>query len=380
MLTKTEELVDLYEAVKNQQFVAVDTEFMRERSYWPHLCLIQIGYEDKAVAIDPLAQGIDLAPFFRILDDPSILKVFHAARQDVEIFYHLTGRVPAPLFDTQIAAMVCGFGESVGYDRLVRDLAGGHIDKARQLTDWARRPLKDNQINYALNDVTFLQDIYRKLRDRLHQNGRESWLDEEMRVLTAPETYALDPDEAWKRLKLKSRNKTYLAVLIALARWRELRAQDKNMPRNHVLKDEAIQELAGERPHRAEELMHLRTVPKGLAKSSTGDAILAAVRAGEETPRDALPKIEYEEPPLKGIGPLTDLLKVLLKYKSEQFDVSGKLIATSADLQKIAADDHAKVHALTGWRREIFGADAIALKHGQIALSIRDGDIHLHKL
>lgn len=373
-------LVEFCAHLSEQPSITIDTEFIRDRTYYPRLCLIQAASHERAMAIDPLADGIDLSPFLSLMQNPAVLKVFHAARQDLEIFYQLSGSVPAPLFDTQIAAMVCGFGESVSYEKLVQAIARSNIDKVSRFTDWSRRPLDNRQIRYALNDVTHLQVIHRYLAQRLEDSGRAHWLNEEMAVLSNPATYELKPEDAWQRLKVRSRKPQYLAVLIELATWREKEAQRRNLPRAHVLRDEGIYELAAECPTRPEGLRRLRAVPNGLADGEAGRALLSAIERGMARPVDTLP-VRVDEPPLpKGLGPLTDLLKTLLRLTCEKHDVAQKLVATVGDLEKIAADDDADVAALKGWRREIFGSDALDLKHGRIALGAKDKAVHVVRL
>ena len=331
----------------------------------------------EAVASDPGAPGVDLAPVMALLADPDVLKVFHAARQDIEIFYHLSGKIPAPIFDTQVAAMVCGFGESVSYETLVAQIAKATIDKSARFTDWARRPLTKRQIEYALADVVHLRAIYEDLAERLKKSGRSGWLDEEMATLTDPATYELDPREAWKRLKTRSHNPRYLAVLRELAAWRENEARDRDLPRNRVLRDEALLEISAHLPKTKAELARLRSVSKGLAEGHMGSAVLKAVAAGL-----AVPAREAPEPPPRletpsGAKPVVELLKVLLKAKCESHGVAQKLVASSADLERIATDDKAAVPALHGWRREVFGEDALALKHGQVALAVQNRRVRL---
>jgi ribonuclease D len=352
-------------------YITVDTEFLRDSTYWPKLCLLQIAGpdEDEVAAVDPLAPGLDLTPVFALFDDPAIVKVLHSARQDMEIFFHMTGRLPAPIFDTQVAAMVCGFGESVGYDTLARKLTGAQIDKSSRFTDWSRRPLAPRQLTYALADVTHLRRIYQKLARRLDKTGRASWLDEEMAILTSPATYRLDPDEAWKRLKTRSNDRRYLAVLQALATWRELEAQQRDVPRDRVLRDEQLFDIAAHRPTTEEELAHSRGVSRDLARGRIGKAILETINGALALPEADLPPSPPKQQTLNGIGPLMDLLKVMLKLRCEEHDVAQKLIASSADLELIAMDDKADVLALRGWRYEIFGRDALALKRGAVALS-----------
>ena len=372
LIDTTSELAALCQSLRQRDYIAIDTEFIRDKTFWPKLCLIQLGAGGEARAVDAMADGLDLTPLYDLLDDASVIKVFHAARQDVEIFVHTSGRVPHPIFDTQVAAMVCGFGDSVGYDKLAARLANAHIDKASQYTDWARRPLTKNQIGYALADVLYLQTIYENLHGQLEKSSRSSWLDEEMATLTNPSTYKLHPEDAWKRLKIRSRNKEYLGIIAELAAWREERAQTKDMPRNHVLRDEAIQELAAERPRSIEALQRLRAVPKGLAKNSVGKSIIEAVQRGRKMPKDQLPEFKPREMQPKGLGPTVELLKVLLKYQCEHHDVSQKLIASVADLEKLAGNGGDDLPLLQGWRRQIFGKDALDLMAGKLSLTLAD--------
>ncbi len=352
----------------DQAYITVDTEFLRDSTYWPRLCLLQVAGPEEAVAIDTLAEGLDLAPLIALFDDPKILKVFHAGRQDLEIFYHMNGRLPAPVFDTQVAAMVCGFGDSVGYDTLVKKITNGHIDKSSRFTDWARRPLNKKQINYALADVIHLRPVYEKLRALLEKSGRSSWLDEEMDILTSPDTYRLEPREAWRRLKSRSRDRRYLALLRELAAWREIEAQRRDVPRNRILRDESLFEISAHKPTTPEDLAKGRGISNDLARGKIGRAILEAVEAGLAVPKDDCPSLPPRVDLPDGIGPLTDLLKVLLKMRCEDAEVAQKLVANNADLERIAAQDDAPVPALSGWRRKVFGEDALRLKAGKVAL------------
>jgi ribonuclease D len=378
-ITDQSALQSFCDRLARSPYVTVDTEFIRDRTYWPRLCLIQAASDEDAGIIDPLAPGIDLQPFLDLLSNEKVLKVFHAARQDVEIFVHLSDAVPHPIFDTQVAAMVCGFGDSVGYDRLVEKIAKERIDKASRFTDWARRPLNQKQLRYAISDVTHLRPVYKWLAAELEREGRASWLDEEMATLTDPATYRTDPEEAWQRLKFRSRNKRYLAVLKEVAAWRELEAQSRDLPRNHVLKDEAIQEVAAERPESVDGLKQLRSISKGLAEGKMGQGLLTAIARGLTIPDNQIPDPALQGPPARGLSATVDLLKVLLKFKSEEHDVAAKMIATVAELEKLAADDNADVPALRGWRRQIFGDDALDLKNGRLAISVRRGKLHLQE-
>ena len=357
------------------RYVTVDTEFMRENTYYPKLCLLQIASADDAVLVDPLADGIDLAPVFALMAAPQVLKVFHAARQDIEIFVHLSGAVPAPIFDTQIAGMVCGFGDAISYDRLVKSVVGVEIDKSSRFTDWARRPLGDRQLTYALSDVTHLRLVFEALEERLRANGREPWLADEMAVLTDPATYVVAPEDAWRRLKLRNPKPRTLAVLRELAALRENEARRRDLPRNRVLRDEVLTEIAASVPGTPEELARARSISDNVAKGKLGQGILEAVRRGANSDRNSWPRPPAAMPPRRGREPVVELLRVLLKLKAEEHGVAQKLIANMADLDLIADDDDADVPALSGWRREIFGDAAIALKHGGVALTIRDGEI-----
>ena len=369
ILTETTELAAFCERAAAFPFVTVDTEFIRERTYWPVLCLVQVGTPDEAVAVDALADGIDLSPLFRLLADEKVLKVFHAARQDVEIFVKLAGQVPKPMFDTQIAAMVCGYGDSVGYERLVRDIARKSIDKTMRFTDWSKRPLGKKQIEYALGDVTHLRKIYAKLSQRLAETDREDWLSEEMAILMDPGTYLVQPEDAWKRLKTRSRKPAYLAMVRTLAAWREQTAQSNDVPRSRVIKDESLTEIAAHAPKSVDELMSLRSI----ARDRVGKDRAAEIVAILDTVR-AMDPADYPEPPEEtndGVdsGPSIELLKVLLKLRCDTHKVAQKLVASSSDIDAIAVDDNADIRALRGWRREVFGEDALRLKRGEIALT-----------
>ena len=365
--------------IANAPFIAVDTEFMRETTYWPRLCLIQVASADHAACIDPLAEGLDLAPLLALLADERIIKVFHAARQDVEIFNNL-GQIPRPLFDTQIAGMAAGFGDQVAYDALVRQMLKIDLDKSSRFTDWARRPLSEAQLTYALADVTHLANLYPKLRERLEKAGRLVWVAEEMKVLVDPATYDLDPEKAWRRLKPRKFAVKYLAVFKAVAAWRERTAQTRDQPRGRIIKDEAMDEIASQLPTDADGLNRLRSVPKGFAGSKFGPDLLAAINEALKNPEAYAPVIERGPPPVPAQGAVVELLKVLLKAKSEEAGVASKLIATVADLEKIAVDDAAPVEALSGWRRSLFGEDALKLKKGELALVLEGARVRVVEL
>ena len=378
LIAESETLAGLCAVWRESAFVTVDTEFMRESTYRARLCLVQIGAPGfEPIAVDPLANGIDLGPLYDLLVRAPVLKVFHAARQDVEVLLPLAGGVPAPLFDTQIAAMVCGFGESVGYETLVAKLAGGRIDKTQRFTDWARRPLTERQLNYALSDVSHLRVVYEKLAAELERTGRRSWLDEELAVLTDRATYEAPPEEAWRRLKVRGGNRRFLAILRELAAWREIEADRRDKPRGWVLRDNALSEIAAQRPRTVKELAKLRSVSQRTAESATGAALLDAVKRGLALPDAECPKLPARDDKSSAPGALTDLLKVLLTFKSEETGVARRLIASAEDLERIARGETAGVPALQGWRRTLFGDDALALVEGRLALSVENGALRV---
>ena len=359
-------------------YITVDTEFMRDQTYWPRLCLVQIAGEHDAAAIDTLAKGIDITPLLNLLTNPRILKIFHAARQDLEIFYRLMGSLPSPIFDTQIAAMVCGFGDSAGYDTLVRKLTDETIDKSSRFTDWALRPLSQRQINYALGDVTHLRQVYIKLNEMLGQNNRHNWMDEELSILRDTKNYTFAPEDAWRRIKYRAPKPRFLAILKEVAAWREIEAQNKDIPRNRIVRDESLIEISHHAPKTINDLSRARGLSLKKAEGSLGKALLNAVKAGLNVPSENLPEVKRDAPLPKGIGPITDLLKVLLKLKCEKHDVAQKLIATVNDMEQIAAfGQNANVPALQGWRQEVFGIDALRLRSGQLAMVIKDHNLEL---
>jgi ribonuclease D len=371
-ITTTAELAAFCDKLKGQPFVAVDTEFMRETTYWPRLCLIQAAAGSAEACIDPLAEGLDLEPFLEVMRDASILKVFHAARQDVEIFNNLKA-MPVPLFDTQVAGMAAGFGEQIAYDALVRQMLKIELDKSSRFTDWARRPLSDNQLTYALADVTHLAALYPILRERLEKEGRLGWVTDEMANLTDPAIYDVEPENAWKRLRPRKHTAKYMAIYKAVAAWRERTAQARDQPRGRIIKDDAIDEVATQAPTDAGELDRLRSVPKGFSGSRFGPDLLAAVREALKDPEAYAPVVERNRtPPSPAAGAVVELLKVLLKARAEEAGVASKLIATVSDLELIANDDEAETSALKGWRRVAFGEDALRLKRGELAL-VLDG-------
>lgn len=374
LISTTADLADACARLAAHPFVTVDTEFLRETTYYPKLCLIQLASPDEAVLVDPLAPDLDLAPFFGLMTNEAVVKVFHAARQDLEIVWMLGRVLPTPLFDTQVAAMVCGYGDSVGYEQLANDLAKARIDKSSRFTDWSRRPLNEAQLIYAEADVTHLRDIYLALKADLETTGREAWVAEEMAVLNSPATYEVKPENAWLRLKGRIRKPKELAALIELAAWREREAQHRDVPRQRVLKDDAMMDIVARAPRSVEALAELRSVPNGFERSRSGSEVLAAIERGLALDPKTLPRLERERG-RGGNGAVLDLLKVLLKAVAETERVAPKIIASSDDLEAIASDDEADVPALQGWRRGVFGEKALALKSGELGLRIIRGRV-----
>jgi ribonuclease D len=373
-ITTTKELADVCARMAQHRYVTVDTEFLRETTYYPLLCVAQMATEDDAVVIDALAQGLDLAPFFDLMNNEKVVKVFHAARQDIEIVWNMAKKIPHPIFDTQVAAMVLGYGDSISYDQLVQRITGDILDKSNRFTDWTRRPLSEAQLKYAVSDVTHLRDVFLKLDEDLHKRGRSNWVEAEMAVLTSPETYRADPERAWERLKTRVRKPKDLAVLMEVAAWREREAQTRDVPRSRVLKDDLVGDIAIQAPTSVEQLANLRSLPKGFERSRWGDAIVDAVKRGLARDPKTLPRLDRFRPAQNGAA-IVELLKVLLRMTSESHGVAAKVIATVDDLDRIAADDEADVPALKGWRRELFGEKALALKHGKLALAIEKGRV-----
>ena len=374
LIATTQDLTNLCHRLATHSYVTVDTEFLRETTFWPKLCVVQLASEDEAVAVDVLAPSIDLTPLFALMADPRVVKVFHAARQDVEIFWNLAKLIPNPLFDTQVAAMVCGFGDQISYSDLVQTVTKVQLDKSSRFTDWTRRPLSDAQISYAIADVTHLREVYKFLLARLDESARVEWLSDEMSTLTATATYEQHPERAWERYRNRARKSRDLAILMDLAAWRETEAQGRDVPRSRVLKDDIMIEVALAAPRSAEALGELRAFPKGMERSKIGGDILAAVERGLARDPKTVPKIERDRRQPNG-GATIELLKVLLRQVSESHGVAAKMIATVDDLEAIALDDKAAVSALTGWRRDLFGAKALELKHGRLALTLERGKV-----
>ena len=389
VITTTDALAKLTAEYAKAPFVTVDTEFMRERTYWPQLCLVQIARpgnsaensaddaEEDAAIIDPLADGIDLTPLFELMANTNVVKVFHAARQDVEIFHNLGKLIPTPMFDTQVAAMVCGYGDQVGYETLVRRIARAELDKSSRFTDWSRRPLSQKQLDYALGDVTHLRQIYLTLSERLKETGRGHWVAEEMAILTAPTTYFTEPSEAWRRVKARSHNPKYLAIVQALAQWRETAAQTRDVPRSRVIKDDALLEIATARPRNADDLGKLRLVQREARRPESAQAIVAAVAQGEACPPDEQPTLPPPPRRRQGSAAIADMLRVFLKARAEKLGVASKLLASSSDLEALAGEESPDLPALKGWRREVFGEDALRVMSGKLALVARPGGVEL---
>jgi ribonuclease D len=374
LIATTKELTAVCRRLATHNFVTVDTEFLRETTFWPRLCVVQIASDEEAIAIDAMAEGLDLAPFFELMADARLTKVFHAARQDLEIIWNLARLIPAPLFDTQVAAMVCGFGDQVSYGDLVKTVTKVTLDKSSRFTDWSRRPLLPSQAEYAIADVTYLRDIYRFLRAKLDETGRIGWLDDEMAILTSPSIYEQHPENAWERFRNRVRKPRDLAVLMEVAAWRESEAQTRDVPRSRILKDDIMIELVLAAPKTLEALGNLRAFPRGMERSRAGADIVAAIERGLARDPKTLPKLERER--RNGCnGATVELLRVLLRHVSESHGVAAKMIASVEDLEAIAADDHAKVAALTGWRRDLFGAQALELKNGRLALTVEGGKV-----
>ena len=375
IVEKTADLKALVKELESAPYVALDTEFMRDSTYWPKLCLIQIAAPGTEAIVDPQAEDIDLAPLFKLIKNPKIVKVLHAGRQDIEIFWHKGHVIPDPLFDTQIVAMVCGFGEAASYELLARKLAHVTIDKSARFTDWSRRPLTKRQLEYALADVTHLRTIYEALCEQIAKTNRESWVSEEIEALKSEELYALDPHHAWKRLKPRTGNKRFLALLAAVAAWREREAQTRDIPRNRVLKDEVLLEIAANTPEDGETLERIRAVPKGFAASRMGKSLLEAIAEAKNAPPPELPaeperKRRRREPSPSAV----DLLKTLLRLRAQETGVAPRLIANADDIERLAAGEDDGVAALSGWRYDVFGKDAVALRKGQLAIALENGE------
>ena len=375
LIKTTKDLSQLCARLAGHDFATVDTEFIREQTFWPKLCLIQLASPGEEAIIDPLEPGLDLAPFYELMANERVVKVFHAARQDLEIVWTQARLIPQPIFDTQVAAMVCGFGESVSYVNLVKQVTGHDLDKTSRFTDWARRPLTEKQLTYALGDVTHLRDVYRRLRAELEATGRLRWLDEEMAGLTDARTYEARPEDAWRRLKLRVKNRKGLAVLMELAAWRERAAQAQDVPRNRILRDEALYDIASQQPTETAQLSHLRSLSEGFARSARAKEIVDAVKRGLARDLKTVPSLRDGGglPPDKVAT--VELLRVLLKACAGRSRVAPRLIADAEDLERLAAEDEPDIPALKGWRHDLFGAEAQRLKRGEMALKIDGGEV-----
>ncbi len=376
VITDNETLAAFVARHEDAPYLLIDTEFLREQTYYPKLCLIQIAGPTEAVIIDALAEGLDLALLAPLLADPAITKVFHAGRQDLEIFLKLYGFLPTPLFDTQVAAMVCGFGEQVAFDTLVRRITGEHLDKVSRFTDWARRPLSERQLDYALADVVHLRPVYLELSKSLAERKRDSWVEEEMNALAQPSLYVVDPESAWERIKVRSRDSKFLGRLQALSAWREREAQERDLPRQRLLRDEQLQEIAANNPSDAERLAHGRGFSRQAAQGKLGQRILAVLSTAEPMSAEQMPR-RQERPTVVNAGPRGDLLRVLLRLASEQHAVAPRLIASGSEIDRLAAGERNGLRVLSNWRAEVFGLDAVALLEGRLALASNDEGVEV---
>ena len=380
IIDTTQDLEAFCLRASNYPYVTIDTEFMRDKTYYAKLCLIQLAYPDQGkdsfTLIDPLAEKISLQPFFELLAKESVVKVFHSGRQDLEIFFNKTGKLPKPLFDTQIAAMVCGFGDQVAYETLVNQIAEKRIDKSSRFTDWSKRPLTDKQVNYALSDVTFLRNIYEKLSEELNNSKRLSWVKEEFDILKNPDTYSTDPDQSWKKIKLRRKDSDFVKIVKSISSFRENQAQKRDLPRGHILKDEELIQIASQRPKKIEDLYNSRLPSKALKTGWIARGIIECIESSKLLPDE--PHENYQYIPLSASQlALIELLKVLLKFNASNHNVATKLIASSKDIEMIARHEKPKIRALEGWRFEIFGEDALKLKNGEISLTFNEDGLHL---
>lgn len=383
LITTNAALQDFCASVEKAPFITVDTEFLRDRTYYAKLCLIQVsGPDKKAVAIDPLStdERLDLSPLFALFENTDILKVFHAARQDLEILWQMTGKMLHPLFDTQVAAMVCGYGEQIGYEALVSDITKEKADKSSQFTDWARRPLSAKQMTYALNDVIYLVDIYHHLSRRLERDGRSEWVKEEMEILTSPSTYEIDPLDSWKRLKIRSAKPRDLAVLKELCAWRELEAQRKDVPRNRILRDETLMDLGFQRPQSEADLARIRGISQDMAQARIGKTLIDVIARGMAVPDHEAPRLEHKTPLSPRHAQVVEMLKMLLRIQAAEYNVAGKLIAGSEDIENFVVSPDTDTHLTHGWRHEVFGRHARDMMDGRLALTLEKGKIRLMQL
>ena len=375
LLTTSSAVAEFCEVARNQDFITIDTEFLRESTYWPKLCLIQVGLKDQAVAIDPLIEGIDLSPIWGLIGDESVLKVFHACKQDMELFLKVSGKLPRPIFDTQIAAMMLGYGEQIGYDNLIQRVLGKQIDKTSQYSDWTLRPLDEQQLSYALGDVTYLYEAYEEISSELELKGRRFWVEEELEPLQDPSLYRVDPKTAWQRLKVKNRTKPFLAALACLADWREQFAQHRDLPRNRILKDETLIDLAMRRPKSAEAMVKLRGIGEGLARGKTGASILKALTKASTLSDHEVPVIAPRPHPIPGAAARAEMLRTLLKVCADKANIAPRALATSSDIEALARDSAADLPCMNGWRLDLFGEQAQALLKGDLWLGLTDGEL-----
>jgi ribonuclease D len=381
MIIKTQDQLDQTCAeLAKQPYITIDTEFLRDKTFYSRLCLIQLAAPDiDAVAVDPIEFDLDLTSFNDLMHNEGVIKVFHAARQDLEIFYQMNGKVPHPIFDTQVAAMVCGYGDSIAYNKLVQGITGTALEKNAQFTDWSRRPLSDKQITYALNDVIYLRDVYESLEKRLKEQNRHHWVEQEMEILTSSDTYEMPVEDMWKRIKIRSDKPEVIAILRELSIWREELARRKNVPRNRIMKDEALADIAVYMPKDLNGLSRIRNVPKDVIKNHIGETLLKLVKKARNSDRSTWPQIKRGTPFPRENVPILEMLKLLLKIKASEAEVAAKLIANVSDLEEIATADKAECNAMKGWRFEVFGKDALSLKNGKISLGLKDGQVHTFK-
>jgi ribonuclease D len=378
LIKTNKELKEACKKLNKAKFITIDTEFIREKTYWSQLCLIQVCSSESEFIIDPLEEDIDLKPFIKILNKKSILKVFHSGRQDIEIFFKISGKIPSPIFDTQIAAMVCGFGDSVGYEKLVDKLLKKKIDKSSRFSNWAKRPLTNKQLNYAIGDVTHLFEIYPLLNDALKEKKRTRWLDEELKILTSENTYNTDPELAYKRLKIRGYDLKTRGVTFQLAKWREERAQNNNIPRGRVIRDDIIYELSSMKPKSINEIMSLRSFSNGLRlKENVINEIQEQILIGLSLKEENLPKLPEKRKLPHGTNSRVSLLKILLNSISEENEVAQKLIASTQDLEDLIADDSADIKTLKGWRYDLFGKKALDFKNGKVAITMEENNVIL---
>jgi ribonuclease D len=376
IIKNQQELNDVCAKLAKGPYITIDTEFLRDRTFYPRLCLLQMaGPGIDAVAVDPIEHELDWKPLNKLLQNENVLKVFHAARQDLEIFYHLNGIIPHPIFDTQVAAMVCGHGDSVAYHKLVENITGHKLSKNAQFTDWARRPLSKKQLTYALDDVIYLREVYETLSAQLKKQKRENWLEQEMDILTNPDTYDMPTDEVWKRIKIRSDKPEVLAVLRELAKWREEKAREKDVPRGRVVKDDALADIAVYMPKDVEGLKRIRSLPKDLAKGKAGEIFLDLIARARKSPKDTWPTTKRKPPFPKEAIPVLEMLKLLLKINCAEADVAAKLVASVGDLEEFAVSDKPEGYLTKGWRYDIFGKDAMAMKDGKLSLGLKNGKI-----